>query len=74
MQIACQNNSIDRLVNTQERNNEIYPVSYKDDGVNKTATYYSVLNKSDIKGRVELNLPPDEKYQGSSFRILYAIR
>lgn len=66
MQLACQNNSLDKISNGQD-NNKVYPVRYKDDGVNKTATYHSRLDKHGVKGRAKLTFHQTKNTRGVHF-------
>lgn len=67
MQLVCQNNSITKINNRNNNNNKIYPVTYKDDGINKTATYHSILDEPGVKGEARLTLHQTKHSKGYHF-------
>lgn len=66
MQIIRQNNTIDRINNSPNNNNKIYPVIYND-GINKTATYYSILDQPSVRGQAKLTLHQTKHSKGYHF-------
>lgn len=59
--LVCQTRGI-----TRDDDNE-YRVHYDNDGVNKTVTYESIINKPNIRGKAKLTLHKTKNMQGYHF-------
>lgn len=66
MQIIKQNNEID-VTSKTKNNNKIYPVTYHNDGINKTKTYHSTLEEPGVKGRATFTLHQTNHSEGYHF-------